>query len=224
MLAAMASRISTVDSAEELVAALGPAATPPRAAILIGGADSASPDELRRLRRFFERLAKVAERSGTAIVDGGTDSGVMRLIGEARDALGGTFRLVGVVPRGTLDRPTRHGDPVRLSPRHPEILLVPGSSFGDETAFLFGAADHLAGGPATTVVVNGGRLTMDEARMRLDAGHPVVTLGGSGRTADALAADPDLHASGKLRVLALAATQRDILRAIDGGPEAVEEV
>lgn len=192
---------------------------------LIGGAGGLDAADLDALASFFERLAGQLEETGTAVVDGGTDSGVMRLIGEARAARSATFRLVGVVPRGALDRTTRDGTPIDVAPGH-EIVLVPGESFGDESAWLFAAADHLAGGDAPTIVVNGGRLTLDEAEDRLAGRHLVVVVGGSGRAADALAADRRATLDDRLRVLPVTAGTEEIAAALgdvhhdaDGGRE-----
>ncbi|MGH9886492.1 MAG: hypothetical protein ACREBE_13240, partial [bacterium] len=80
---------------------------------------------------------------------------------------------------------------------------VPGAWFGDETPWIFAAADYLGGGSAATIVVNGGALAYDEARQRLAIGHPVIAVEGSGRAADDLAGDKDLRASGRLRVMPL---------------------
>ena len=187
----------------DLIAALGAPAPDRRAVILVGGADHTEPELRAELRALFDTLAAYCERTSTTVLDGGTDSGVMRLIGEARARLGGAFPLVGVSPRGAFERPTRDGEPVELALDHSMVLLVPGSEFGDETAWLFTAADHLAGGSAPTLVVNGGRLTLDEAHLRLDGGHPVIVVEGSGRAADELAADEGLRASGRLRVVPL---------------------
>ena len=221
ILPTMHARVTTVDNQGELVAALGAPSALPRSIVLIGGADAASADDLESLRAFFATLVQHLDATGTAVVDGGTDSGVMRLIGAARDERGASFRLIGVTPRGALDRPTRDGAPIVLSASHPEILLVPGSQFGDETEYLFGAADHLAAGFAPTLVVNGGRLTLDEARLRMDAGHPVVVVAGSGRAADELAADQDLRASGRLRVVPLSANVEELASAFTVASEEV---
>src|SRR5262245_12023745 len=173
---------------------------------LIGGADGLSAPDMRALDALFGRLASHLDARSTALVDGGTDSGIMRLIGQARQRGKASFRLVGVLPPGALHRSTRDGRPISIEPNHPEIILSPGERFGDESAWLFGAADHLAGGVAPTLVVNGGQLTMVEARTRIDAGRPVVVVAGTGRTADELAADPDLRRSGRLRVISLSAS------------------
>ena len=204
-----------VQSGAELLAALGPAQPGGRALILLGGADSMPEDERLRVQALFRQVLEYVETTGTAVVDGGTDSGVMRMIGQLREELGGTFRLIGVLPAGALERTTRDGRRIALAPGHPEILLTPGSAFGDETDWLFAAADHLAGGDAPTLVVNGGRLTLEEAHLRLEAGKPVVTVAGSGRSADQLASDEGLRASGRLHVVPLSADSATLAEALE---------
>lgn len=180
--------LTTVDTMEGLVAAIGPRRAGGRAVALVGGADAMEPERTAVVGAFFANLAAAAAMTDCCIVDGGTDSGVMRLVGAARLASGSGFRLIGVVPRGRLDPGSGSGSPVRLALDHPELLLVPGVAFGDESPWLFAAADHLAGGLAATIVVNGGRLTLIEALGRLSRGAPAVVVAGSGRAADLLAA------------------------------------
>jgi SLOG in TRPM, prokaryote len=83
---------------------------------------------------------------------------------------------------------------------------------------LFAAADHLAGGSAPSIVINGGRLALAEARARLDGSHLVVVVGGSGRAADELASDVALLASGRLRVISLDVDEAGIAAALGGEP------
>jgi hypothetical protein len=215
----MSKSVREVANQAELIHALGSAPAGGRAVILLGGADFTEPDRLARLRRFFATLAAYLERTGTAVADGGTDSGVMRLIAEARTAVAGTFRLIGVAPGGAFSRATRTGAPIEVARDHDLVLLVPGSRFGDETEWLFAAADHLAGGSAATIVVNGGQLTFDEAQLRLAAGHRVIAVGGSGRAADDLAADMGLRASGRLVVIPLTVDAQRLAAALEGDPE-----
>lgn len=215
MLSRMPDRTHDVASSAELRSALGSAPSIGGAILLVGGADVASAADLEGIRAFVAALVTMAERSGMAIVDGGTDSGVMRLIGEEREARGATFPLVGVVPRGALERTTRSGQRINTAPGHSHILLVPGSEFGDEIEWLFAAADHLAGASAPTLVVNGGDMTMVEARMRIDLGHPVVAVEGSGRAADELAADASLRGSGRLRLIGLDADEDELAAIIN---------
>ena len=211
----MSSTITEVRSLGELLRALGTAPAGGRAVALIGGADALSDDDRAALEQFFAVLVEHLEGTGTAVVDGGTDSGVMRLIGDERAARNASFRLVGVVPSGALERRTRDGAEIRLAPGHPEIVLVPGSAFGDESEWLFAAADHLGGGSAPTIVINGGRLTHEEATARLAADRPVVAVAGSGRAADELAGDEGLRASGRLRVVPLTADAATLSAALE---------
>ncbi len=51
---------------------------------------------------FAVGIAPVMEKYRAVGVDGGTQSGVMRLFGEARVATQATFPLVGVVAAGTV--------------------------------------------------------------------------------------------------------------------------
>lgn len=206
----MPSPLRTIDSEADLEAALASLSATghgtARALILVGGATFADsdPDRTAGIRAFLGALAAACEQTGTAIVDGGTDAGVMRWIAEARAAIGGAFPLVGVAPRGAFERNTRTGEPIAPAVDHSLILLAPGSRFGDESAWLFATADRLSGGSAPAVVVNGGRLALHEARERLAGGHVVLAVEGSGRAADELASDEDLRASGRLRVIPLA--------------------
>jgi hypothetical protein len=211
----MSTRVTQVSTQSELEAALGPVEPAGRAMILVGGADSMPPEDQRKVEALFGRLVDYLEQTGTDVVDGGTDSGVMHLIGILHEDRRASFRLVGVLPRGALARLTREGARITIAPGHPEILLVPGSEFGEEMDWLFGAADYLSGGAAPTLVINGGTLTLEEAQERLAAGHLVVAVEGSGRAADELAADEGLRASSRLRVIPLTVDAAGLAAALE---------
>src|SRR5439155_8336988 len=107
--------------------------------LLIGGAGGLSERDQARLRPLFEAsVAPVIDSLGAIAVDGGTDAGVMRLLGRARATTGGSFPLVGVVARGTVQLPGE--DPVPracpLEPNHTHFVLVPGRLWGDESPWL----------------------------------------------------------------------------------------
>jgi hypothetical protein len=212
----MPNLVTEVTTREAMTAALGPVDAGGSALILIGGADAMPEYDRARLTDLFVLLVDYLERTQTAVVDGGTDSGVMSLIGTMRQKRAATFRLVGVLPVGALGRTTRDGAPISIAPGHPEIVLVPGSRFGDETEWLLAAADHLGGGSAITMIVNGGRIALDEAHRRLSDGHLVVAVGGSGRAADELAADADLRASGRLHVVPMTVDAQRLAAALEG--------
>lgn len=182
-----------VGSTGELAPALdGLGLGPPRPAlVLIGGAGGLDDDAARKLEVLFaEVLVPVISRVRAVAIDGGTDSGVMQLLGRAR--AGAEFPLVGVAAQGTVvlpGTPPGREDAAPLEPHHSHVLLVPGSDWGDESAWLARVATILAGpAPSVTILINGGEITFVDARHSLAAGRPVLVVGGTGRTADRIAA------------------------------------
>ncbi|MFI9813774.1 hypothetical protein [Saccharothrix variisporea] len=172
-------RIARVDDVAELAAALdrlGVRRGRPVLA-LVGGAGGMSPAESERVRDLLRELLPALAARGAAVVDGGTDVGVMRVIGDLADGL----PLVGVVAEGAL------GD-TALEPHHVHVF-VPGEAWGDESPWLAKAVSVLAdGSPSVTLLVNGGDITYTDAAHSIEHGRPVVVLADTGRTADAIAA------------------------------------
>jgi hypothetical protein len=212
----MRSPLQSVESTADIERELSRFPATGRSLLLVGGADFADcpPEVVDAIRRFLDRLARVCDATGAAVVDGGTDSGVMRWFAEAREAVGGTFPLVGVAPAGAFRRSSRTGASIRPAAGHSIVLAVPGDRFGDEQVRLFEVVDRL-GVSAPTIVVNGGRLSLEEALLRLEGGHVVLTVEGSGRAADELAADEGLRASGRLRVISLEIDEPTLAAALE---------
>jgi len=165
--------------------------------VLVGGAAGLDPDLHRPLVDLFRTLVPVLTAAGAVVVDGGTRSGVMALMGEA--ALGTGLPLLGVAARGTLCLPGQgaespagpDGGPEGADPdpRHGRFLLVPGTDWGDESPWIATAASVLAGNqPSLTLVVGGGEVTARDLQEGLNLGRPALILAGTGGTADALAA------------------------------------
>ena len=78
---------------------------------------------------------------------------------------------------------------VALDPNHSHFLLVPGERWGDESPWLTAAAECLAGGRGTLMLVaGGGEVTRWDVLHRLRQRGRVLALAGSGGTADALVA------------------------------------
>jgi TRPM family ion channel len=199
---ATAVRLDQPSDTSAALAALGLHA--PRLVVaLVGGAGLMDARELVHLRPLFEQgLVPVAERLGVVVIDGGTDAGVMRLIGRARTRAEATFPLVGVPAAGTVRFPGKHRRARRrwplkhlgagrrwpLDAHHPHFLLVPGAAWGDEAPWIARVATELAGGwPSVTVLVNGGEISYTDVACSLHAGRPVLAVAGSGRTADEVA-------------------------------------
>ncbi len=205
-------RALEVADAEELPSALTALGlVPPRPTlVVVGGAGGLDDTALRRLRSVFASgIVPVLERCGAAAVDGGTFSGVMRLLGEARSTLEAAFPLVGVVAAGTVvipGRPAPPGADAVLEPHHTHFVLVPGDQWGAESPWIAQTATVLAAGaPSVTVLVNGGEIAYTDVEGSVQARRRVVVVAGSGRTADTLAAALD-GAETNERAQALAAS------------------
>ncbi|MDH2414462.1 hypothetical protein [Nocardioides sp. CER19] len=184
-----------IAGADEVAAALGGAGLRlDRAVIvLVGGAGTMTEEESETVALVLrDVVVPVAERRDAVVIDGGTDSGVMRLIGRARSASGGRFPLVGVAAEGTVLVPgarTPSRDAARLEPNHTLFLLVPGTQWGDEAPWMMDIAGVVAGRRrSVTVLMNGGQIAYTDVAASLRSGRPVVVLAGSGRTADAISA------------------------------------
>jgi hypothetical protein len=161
--------------------------------VVIGGASQLSETDLDRIRQLFvEALVPIAEKWQAVVVDGGTDAGVMKLMGHSRAALNATFPLVGVCPTGLATLPNQSSpaeDAAPLEPHHTHFVLVPGDRWGDESIWLARVATEISGSaPSVTVLINGGEVTWSDAAANVEMGRLVIVIAGSGRTADILAA------------------------------------
>lgn len=184
--------------------------------VLVGGASGIGEADMTKLQRLFvEAIAPLAQELEVAVVDGGTDAGIMRFIGQARTEIGATFPLIGVVAVGTVILPDcspPNSDAAPLEPNHTHFILVPGSQWGDESPWISRIATVLSEGfPSVTIVVNGGEITFRDVSNSVLADRLAIALDGTGRTADKLAAAlrgeatdwraEQLAASGKVKAI-----------------------
>ncbi len=142
-------------------------------------------------------VATLAGDIGAAIVDGGTDAGIMASIGQARQKNQLDFPLVGVAVQNLVtwpgQPPADSKGPKRypLEPNHSHFILVPGEDWGDESLSLAQVGTELARSQmSVTLLVNGGQIAREDMAHSLDDKRPVIVLAGTGRLADDLAADP----------------------------------
>ncbi len=78
------------------------------AMVVIGGASKLSTSDFNRVQQLFVKvLAPLAQKWRAAVIDGGTDAGVMRLMGQARMTIAADFPLVGVIPIGLATLPDK---------------------------------------------------------------------------------------------------------------------
>lgn len=210
-------RVGSFDEAARVLA--GWDLTAPRPVLVcVGGAKGLGAEHQDAVRDLLlEQVLPVLERLGAVVVDGGTQSGIMRLLGEAAVLQGARVPLIGVAAEGTVRLPN-HPAPMEgaaeLEPHHTGILLFPGTEWGDEVPWIDGIADRLAGSaPSATLLVNGGEITYEDAQISVRSGRPVVVVSGTGRAADTIAGALDggrederaagLAASGLVRAVGL---------------------
>lgn len=161
--------------------------------VLVGGAAGLQSKDLERLRPLFaEALVPLAHRLDAAVIDGGTDTGVMALMGQSRNDATADFPLIGVLPASmvTLSDKSQQGSRgLRVEPNHSHFILVPGSLWGDETAWMTSTVEAMTGdGACVTVLLDGGETAWEDVAESVRAERPVIVVGGSGRVADILAA------------------------------------
>lgn len=160
--------------------------------VVIGGASKLREEDFARLQQLFlEVLAPVANILGCFVVDGGTDAGVMKLMGTARTNTGSTFPLIGVSPIGLVKLPNtinHSSEATALEKHHTHFFLVAGSEWGNESPWLAKIASLLAGDkPSVAVLINGGEIALVDATENVKVGRPLVAIAGSGRLADEIA-------------------------------------
>ncbi|UBF27796.1 hypothetical protein K9N68_07750 [Kovacikia minuta CCNUW1] len=170
---------------------------PPRPVIVVvGGAAGLRHYHVARLHTLFSKvLAPVAEALGAIVIDGGTDTGVMRMMGVARHWTKSTFPLIGVLPVGVAALPNACPpctEAAILESNHTHFVLIPGSNWGDDSPWIAKIASLLSRGlPSITILINGGEITWQDAHESVKAQRSIVAIAGSGRAADALTAALD---------------------------------
>ena len=177
-------------------AAIGHALSlPPHRAVLlvIGAAGNLNPELRPQLAQLFDAVARVAHDTGALLLDGGTQAGVMALLGEAVARQPQRPPLLGVAPAALVSYPGSPATSAPLEPHHSHFVLVAGTEWGDETATLFALTAALATSPtgplpAAVLLAGGGGIARNEMVQATRQGLPVVVISGTGGLADELAA------------------------------------
>lgn len=165
----------------------------PRAVLLLnGGASDMSSAEMARLHGLLVMgVARVVAEEGITVIDGGTQAGVMQMMGEGHAAAGGNSPLIGVCPAALVSwpgSPTDH-DLVRLEPNHTHFVLTSGHRWGAETETMFALATALSVRVSSlAILVNGGSIARQEILFNICQGREIIVIQGSGRLADLVAA------------------------------------
>lgn len=150
--------------------------------VLVGGAGGVGWWDQFPMGRAIRIIARLAEETGSVVVDGGTQAGIMTEIGVQRKRNKFSFPLIGVV----FDQVLMQQDPSEiLDPNHTHFILIPGDNWGDESVWISKIATVIAGErKSITVLVNGGDISRSDVGYSLEEDRPTFVMRGTGRMAD----------------------------------------
>lgn len=150
--------------------------------VLVGGAGGIGFLDKFPMKKAVGIVAQLAEKSGSVVVDGGTQAGIMTEIGVQRKKNKFTFPLVGVVFDALL---MKEAPASILDANHTHFLLIPGDDWGAESSWISKIATAIAGGEKSlTVLVNGGNISRSDVEYSLMENRPTAVMRGTGRLAD----------------------------------------
>ena len=158
--------------------------------MLMGGAGSMGKTDASRLTELFTHgIARFAATQNTLVIDGGTQSGVMELIGIALAEQAHKFSLLGVAPASLVSYPGQssnmgQGEYVPLDPNHSHFVLVETDTWGGETATMYELAQLFSRNrPSVAILINGGTIALQETLYNVRQQRPIIVFQGSGRAA-----------------------------------------
>jgi hypothetical protein len=170
-------------------------ATPAPVVLISGGADTFDPAIAPKLTQLICRgLIRAGQAAGAVFIDGGTDAGVMALIGRAAGATAEPMPLIGVAPEALIQPPDilpveAAGGRVALAPNHTHFVLTPGEAWGAETPVMFDLAQAIAGKlPVIVVMIGDGPVALSEILHAVRRHWRVLITEGSKGAADELLA------------------------------------
>lgn len=171
--------------------------------VLVGGASGIGWLDTFPMRKAIRVIARLAEETGSVVVDGGTQAGIMKEIGKQRKQNKFSFPLIGVV----FDSLLMQQEPESiLDSNHTHFFLVPGEDWGDESAWISKIATAIAGDKKSiTVLVNGGNISKTDVEYSLLENRPTFVMRGTGRMAD------EITLTGKVFPVDVSAKADDIL-------------
>lgn len=163
--------------------------------MIAGGASSMDGQLYPNLRSLFtDGIAHLATSLGALIIDGGTQAGVMEMMGTGIAEQQHKSALLGVSPAGCVTHPGQ-STPINstesapLDPNHSHFVLVETNEWGGETQTMYELAQLFSAHcPSVAVVINGGSITRKEVLYNVRQKRSIIVIAGSGRMADDIAA------------------------------------
>lgn len=202
----------------------------PKALIIVVGGAAGLDEALKpHLVQLFSRgIACAAADTGALIIDGGTQAGVMEMIGRGVVDCGRKSVLLGVAPGGKVTYP---GGPLEgsiedgasLNPNHSHFVLVKSNEWGGETETMYELATFMsAHAPSLVLLANGGLVARDEILRNVRERREIIVIKGSGRLADEIAgAMAGDYRTPDAEIAAIVRYDRITLFDIEEGPEAL---
>src|SRR5262249_44366892 len=152
--------------------------------LILGGAAAIDSSVVPRLTQLFGRgIARAAADKGAVIIDGGTQAGVIAIVGDAVEGREQKSPLIGVAPSGQVTYPGGPPLPaaVQLEPNHTHFVLTEGATSGSETGLMFGLAKALiAKGSGVAILAGGATASKDEVLRTVRLKLPLIVVEGSG--------------------------------------------
>ncbi len=188
---ALAVRVPIKSDANEIVTTLGLAK--PRPVIFISGGAGNMTDHDVALTSVVvnDAIASFAQSRNITVIDGGTDAGVMRMIGEVRRNRGFTFPLIGIAPHRIVTYPSKNRTryEAELQDGHSHFVLIDSASWGKESQTIVDLTRTIAADtyPMLGILINGGKIAEQDIFLATSKGEhsiPILVLEGSGRKAD----------------------------------------
>lgn len=166
----------------------------PGALIMIAGATSELSEEITsHLAQLCSLgIMPTVNKKNAMIIDGGTQVGIIKLIGLSANEWGHRLNLLGITCAGLVTYP---GGPsikeelrdmsAPLDPNHSHFVLVQTEIWGRETETMYALAQLISKGiPVITLVINGGNIAKNEVLYSVRHGWPLLIIEGTGRLAD----------------------------------------
>jgi hypothetical protein len=153
---------------------------------------------LKATQNAIQAVAQIAEESKALVISGGTDFGIMALMGQVKAENQYGFPLLGVTVENKVTWPQgpkswrflrwgRRRWP--LAQYYTHFILVPGDKYGDESSWIIEIATQLSQEHmSVTVLSSGGAISRKDVDLSLARGRPVIAFEGTGRLADEFAA------------------------------------
>ncbi len=160
--------------------------------VLVGGAGGIGFWDKFPMRKAIRIVCRLAEETGSVVVDGGTQAGIMKEIGAQRKRGKFSFPLIGVV----FDSLLMQQEPKSiLDANHTRFFLIPGEDWGDESSWISKIATAIAGDQKSiTILVNGGNISRTDVQYSLLENRPAFVMRGTGRMADEITLGGDIMA------------------------------